>query len=53
MGTRESEVADTYIRSKVKGEVVSVQAIKACGRGIEVELRSFLTSALDGGEWSM
>jgi len=34
-----------------KSAVVPVHAIKAC-RGVQVQLTSFLTLALDGGEWS-
>jgi hypothetical protein len=33
-----------------KGKAVSVHAMKI--GGVELELHSFLTSQLDGGEWS-
>jgi hypothetical protein len=38
------------LHKKVNGEVVPVHAMKAHG-GIKVQLHSFLTWALDGGEW--
>jgi len=39
------------VKGKGKCEVFSVSAMKAYGGGAEVELHSFLTSALNGDEW--
>jgi hypothetical protein len=41
----------SYERYKSKGKGVPVHIMKGVG-GVEVQLHSFLTSALDGGEWS-
>ena len=38
-------------QTQCKSAVVPVHVIKAC-RGVQVQLPSFLTLALDGGEWS-
>ena len=38
--------------SNDEDKLVPVYDVKVCGGGVEAELHSFLTSALDGREWS-
>jgi hypothetical protein len=37
---------------KCKGKIVSIHPINAYG-GVELQLYSFITSAVDGGKWSV
>jgi hypothetical protein len=40
-----------HFHTWVKSKAVPVYSMKACG-GLELQLHSFLASAVDGGEWS-
>jgi hypothetical protein len=42
---------NAVLQSKTR-KVLPMQATKTCGRAAEVQFHSFLTSALDGDEWS-
>jgi hypothetical protein len=40
-----------FVTRVVKGKLISVHVIKACG-GVEVQSQIFLTAAIGGGNWS-
>ena len=46
------EVGVSPCPSRFRGKAVPVQAVRLYG-GVEVRLQLYLTSAIDGGEWSV